>query len=50
MVVRAMQDLARDRGEERLGALGLPMVDQEPDEMQLDAVPQRIGAAARKPG
>ena len=28
MVVRAMQDLARDRGEERLGALGLPMVDQ----------------------
>jgi hypothetical protein len=42
MVIRAMQDLARDRGKERLGALGLPMVDQQSDEMQLDAVPQRV--------
>jgi hypothetical protein len=48
VIIRAMQDLARDRREERLGALGLAMVDQESDEMQLDAVPQRIGAAARK--
>src|SRR5437773_8460536 len=48
VIVRAMQDLARDRREERLGALGLPVIDQESDEMQLDAVPQRIGAAARK--
>ena len=48
MVVRAMQDLARDRGEERLGALGLAMVDQQSDEMQLDAIPQGVGAAARK--
>src|SRR5205823_5543263 len=35
-------------GEERLGALGLAMVDQQSDEMQLDAIPQGVGAAARK--
>src|SRR5438067_950961 len=49
MVIRAMQDLARNRGEERLGAFGLPMVDQQSDEVQLDPIPQRVGSAARKP-
>ena len=30
----AVQDLARHRVEERLGALGLPVVDQQADEVR----------------
>ena len=48
--VRAVQDLARHRVEERLGALGLLVVDEQADEVQLDALPQSVGAAAVEPG
>ena len=44
--VRAVQDLAGHRVEERLGALGLPVLDQHADVVQLDPRPQRVGAAA----
>ena len=36
--------------EERLRALGLPVVDQEPDEVALDLLPQRVAVGAVKPG
>ena len=44
--VGAVQDLARHRVEERLRALGLLVVDQQADVVELDALPQRVGAAA----
>jgi hypothetical protein len=44
--VRAVQDLHRHRVEERLGALGLLVIDQERDVMPLDLLPERIEAGA----
>jgi hypothetical protein len=43
-----VQQLARDRVEERLRAFGLPVVDQQRDVVLLDARPQRVGAASRR--
>ena len=40
--VRAMQDLAAHRVEERLGALGLPVRREQPDIVQLDLLPDFV--------
>ncbi len=48
--VGAVQDLAGDRVEECLGALRLLVVDEHADVVQLDALPECIGAAALEPG
>ncbi len=41
-----VQELARDRVEERLGALGLPVLRELRDVLLLDPRPQRLGRAA----
>ena len=43
--VRTVQQLRRHRVEERLGTLGLPVVDQQADEATLHLRPERITAA-----
>ncbi len=48
VVVAAPQRLHRDRVEERLGALGLLVVDEEPDEVELHLLPQALAVGHRK--
>jgi hypothetical protein len=45
--MRAVQDLGGDRVEEGFGQLGLVVVDQQPDVVQLDLVPHIHGLRAR---
>ena len=47
--VAATQCLDGDGVEERLRALGLLVVDQEPDEMELHLLPERVAAGAVEP-
>jgi hypothetical protein len=44
--IRPVQQLRRDGVEERLGALRLPMVDEQRDEPLLDLRPERIVTAS----
>ena len=43
MEIGAVEDLAGHRIEERLGAFGLLVIEQQADEMELDLLPQRVG-------
>ncbi len=45
-----MQDLARHGIEEGLRAFRLPVVDQQPDVVELDPLPQGVGAAVVEAG
>ena len=42
MKIRAVKDLARDRIEKRLGALGLLVVDEQRDLVALDLLPAGV--------
>ncbi len=48
--IRAVQDLARHRVEERFRAFRLLVVDEQADEVELGALPQRVGAGPVQPG